>query len=681
MRSVGDPSVIPKRIMEKHFIVATAGHVDHGKSALVKALTGTDPDRLPEEKTRGITLDLGFAHLELPAPLSTINSSSRRSDAKADQPPVAPEPLGVGGSTLSIGIVDVPGHEDFVKNMIAGVGSIDLALFVVAADDGWMPQTEEHLQILTYLGVARAVIALTKTDLVDPTRSAADVRRKLMGTPFEKAPIAETSVVTGEGLEELKSLLAGQLSSLSPPRDFGKPRLFVDRVFSLRGIGTVTTGTLVGGKLVRGQDVIVQPRNLPSRIRTIQSHNREQTEIGPGTRTALNLADTATGGIARGDVVTVSALGEPTNTIDVLLTRSTRLASAARPIKSNASVYLHHGTARIPARITIAGKNFAPADVDIAQLRLESPIFAFVGDRFVLRDPSERQTLAGGVILDVQTSRKKFRELNQREFLAARAQSPNDPVVAVQSELARDGVREDIDLLLRSNFSAREISAAIEQLLASNELVRHGNTLAQAVWWVKSRRRIIDAVAKEHAEHPQLGGLDLAQLRSEVFGISTKVFDALIVDLGRDGYTKTGNLIKQSGHRAVLPQNLAQAANKIRHLISEKPFDPPARRQIAPDSPGREALKFLIEEREIVEIDTDLVLSGKAFAAMKAAVADFISKNGPATVSELRQKLQTSRRTVVPLLEKLDREGVTRRLGDRRSLVQEIVGRANPALD
>jgi len=644
----------------KNFIVATAGHVDHGKSALVKALTGTDPDRLPEEKTRGITLDLGFAHLELPASPSTTNYQR---------------------STISVGIVDVPGHEDFVKNMIAGVGSIDLALLVVAADDGWMPQTEEHLQILTYLGVGRAVVALTKTDLVDPTRTAADVRKQLMGTPFEKAPIAETSVVTGDGLEELKSLLARQLSSLSPPRDLGKPRLFVDRAFSLRGIGTVTTGTLVGGKLVRGQDVIVQPCNLPTRIRTIQSHNREQTEIGAGTRTALNLPDTATGDIARGDVVTVSTLGEATNTIDVLVTRSIRAASAARPIKNNVSVYVHHGTARVPARITIAGKNPVPAGADLAQLRLESPIFAFVGDRFVLRSPSERQTLAGGVILDVQTSRKKFRELNQREFLAARAQSPNDAVVAVQSELARDGVRQDIDLLLRSNFSAREISAAIEQLLSSNALVRHGDVVAQPAWWMKSRRRVIDAIAKEHAKHPQLGGLDLAQLRSEVLDIPTKVFDALIVDLGRDGYTKTGNLIKQSGHRAVLPQNLAQAANKIRRLISEKPFDPPARRQIAPGSPDREALKFLIEQREIVEVDTDLVLSGKAFAAMKAAVADFISKNGPATVSELRQKLQTSRRTIVPLLERLDRDGVTRRLGDRRSLVHEIVGRANPALD
>ncbi len=654
----------------RNFIVATAGHVDHGKSALVKALTGTDPDRLPEEKTRGITLDLGFAHLEFPVLPSTINSSSRRSDAKADQP-----------STLSIGIVDVPGHEDFVKNMIAGVGSIDLALFVVAADDGWMPQTEEHLQILTYLGVARAVVALTKTDLVDPTRTAADVRKQLIGTPFEEAPIAETSVVTGNGLEKLKSLLARQLSSLSPQRDLGKPRLFVDRVFSLRGIGTVTTGTLVGGKLLRGQDVIVQPRNLPTRIRTIQSHNREQTEIGPGTRTALNLPDAATGGIARGDVVTASALGEPTNTIDVLLTRSTRLASGARPIKNGASVYLHHGTARVPARITIAGgTNLVPAGIDLAQLRLESPIFAFFGDRFVLRDPSERQTLAGGVILDVQTTRKKFREVNQREFLAARAQSPNDPVVAVRTELRRDGARKDVDLLVRSNFGADEILDALERLIATNELTRHGQIIVEKTCWISWRKRVVDAIANEHVKNPQSAGLDLAQLRSGGPDISPEVFEALIVDLGRDGYAKVGNLIKRAEHRAALPPNLVEAADNIRRLLSEKQFDPPARKQVAPDSASRQALKFLIEQGEVIEVADDVVLSKEAFARMKAFIADFITKNGPATISQLRQALGTSRRVIVPLLELLDRHGFTRRFGDERKLAKEPMTTSSNAL-
>jgi selenocysteine-specific elongation factor len=651
-------------VSARHFIVATAGHVDHGKSALVKALTGTDPDRLPEEKTRGITLDLGFAHLELPALLSTINYLSRRSDAKADQP-----------STLSIGIVDVPGHEDFVKNMIAGVGSIDLALFVVAADDGWMPQTEEHLQILSYLGVTRAVVALTKADLGSTAETIADVRKQLTGTSFERAPIVETSTVTGDGLKQLRETLTTEFSSLSAQRDLGKPRLFVDRVFSLRGVGTVVTGTLVGGKLERGQEVIAQPRSLKTRIRTIQSHNREQERMGPGTRCALNLADVATDQIARGDVVTISELGESTSTIDVLLTRSTRPANGARLIKNGASVYLHHGTTRVPARATTAHEG----DVNLAQLRLDSPIFAFVGDRFVLRDPSERQTLAGGVILDVQTGRKRFREPAQRAFLAARAKSPNDPFVAVRSELRRDGAREDDDLLFRSNFSADEISGAIEQLIATTELVRHSEIVAETTWWAKSRRRVVDAISREHAKHPQLAGVDLAQLRSEVPDIAPKVFDAVIVDLGRDGYTKTGNLIKRSEHRAALPPDLAEAANRIRHLISEKPFDPPARKQIAPDASNRQALKFLIEHGEVIEV-ADVVLSKDAFTRMKAVIADFITKNGPATVSQLRQALGTSRRVIVPLLELLDRHGFTRRVGDDRKLAKEPMTTSSNAL-
>ena len=272
----------------QHFIVATAGHVDHGKSALIKALTGTDPDRLPEEKSRGITIDLGFAHLELPSP--------------------APPP-----ASFLLGIIDVPGHEDFVKNMVAGVGSIDLALLVVAADDGWMPQTEEHLQILTYFGVRRAVVALTKADVTpdDPGVLAA-IRDRLRDSPFADAPIVPTSVVSGRGLDDLKAALARVLAETPPPRDIGKPRLPVDRVFTLPGIGTVITGTLFGGTLRRGQSVVIQPSRKTARIRRIQSHGQDVDASGPGTRTALNLADVAAlEDVHRGDVVTLAELGGP----------------------------------------------------------------------------------------------------------------------------------------------------------------------------------------------------------------------------------------------------------------------------------------------------------------------------------------------------------------------------------
>src|SRR5207302_9902343 len=296
----------------KRFILATAGHVDHGKSALVRALTGIDPDRLPEEKLRGITIELGFAQLELRMP----------------------------DALVSIGIVDVPGHEDFVKNMVAGVGSIDLALLVVAADDGWMPQTEEHLQILIYLGVRRVVVALTKIDLVEAADAAEEkVRAQLRDTPVGDAAIVRTSITPGSGVEGLKARLAREFSVLVPQRDLGKPRLAVDRAFILRGIGTIVTGTLVGGTLRRGQAVVVQPAKIPARIRTIQNHNREVEAIGPGARTALSLPDVAvardrnTLGVWRGDVITPSEFGDASALADVMLSRSRRLPMKTRSTK------------------------------------------------------------------------------------------------------------------------------------------------------------------------------------------------------------------------------------------------------------------------------------------------------------------------------------------------------------
>ncbi|PYL16480.1 MAG: selenocysteine-specific translation elongation factor, partial [Verrucomicrobia bacterium] len=295
-------SLILALVTEKNFILATAGHVDHGKSALVKALTGTDPDRLPEEKARKITIELGFTQLILD---------------------------GLNEQRLHIGIVDVPGHEDFVRNMIAGAGSIDLALFVVAVDDGWMPQTEEHLQILNYLGVERAVIAVSKSDLNGVERTTTQIREQLRDTAFARSLIVPVSARDQRGIENLKRALASELSGMQPQRDIGKPRLFIDRAFTLRGIGTVVTGTLTGGELRRGQNVVVQPQNFEARIRSIQSHGCELESAKPGMRTAINLPDVAIGAgpeqIKRGDVIISVDLGRSSCTLDVLLEKSLRL--------------------------------------------------------------------------------------------------------------------------------------------------------------------------------------------------------------------------------------------------------------------------------------------------------------------------------------------------------------------
>ncbi len=626
----------------RHFILATAGHVDHGKSALVKALTGTDPDRLPEEKARQITIDLGFAELNLVAP---------------------------NGDKIHAGIVDVPGHEDFVRNMIAGVGSIDLAVLVVAADDGWMPQTEEHLQILTYLGVKRAVIALAKSDLGRIDSATEQIRIQLHGTVFAESPIVPTSVRTGEGIENLKSAIASELAVMHPQRDFGKPRLFIDRLFTLRGIGTVVTGTLTGGGFHRGQSIIVQPQKLKARTRSIQSHGVELDCAQPGMRTALNLPDVAIDQIKRGDVITDSDL-VGSSTIVAQMERSTRLRvkqPAARPLKNGSSVYLHHGTLRVTARVTLVEtKTLEPGEKTTARLKLASPIFAFFGDRFVVRDASEQHTIAGGVVLDPDGT--NVRGAAQLELLSMHATAPDDVDLCVRSEIGLRGFVPVRTLLNKSHFSAAEISNALMRLQRDNEIVLCDQAAADGEFWKNLRNQAIGLIDNAHKENPERLGLDLNELRAALRDLPKEVFEALIAELCAADFVRKGSAIARTSHRPVLPADLEPVERRIRESLSHKPFDPPPRREIEPDRHTQHVLRFLIESGEVIEVSPDALLLRDNFELMKARITEFISKHGRATVSELRQALESSRRIMVPLLERLDRDGITRRVGDKRML-------------
>jgi selenocysteine-specific elongation factor len=634
-------------VSTRHFIIATAGHVDHGKSALVKALTGTDPDRLPEEKARQITIELGFAELNLTAP---------------------------NGEAIHAGIVDVPGHEDFVRNMIAGVGSINLALFVVAADDGWMPQTEEHLQILTYLGVRRAVIALTKSDLGKIDSTTEQIRTQLHGTLFAESLIVPTSVRTGDGIEKLKSAIASELAAMHPQRDFGKPRLFIDRVFTLRGIGTVVTGTLSGGSIRRNQDVVVEPRNISARVRSIQNHGRDVEIAYPGMRTAVNLPDLSIGknGIQRGDLITVHSLGSPHATIDVLLERSSRLkrnSSAARPIKNGSSVQVHFGTRRIAAKITLFDQPALGAGQSaIARLRLDSPIVAFVDDRFVVRDSSEQNTIAGGTVLDPDAHGANFRSAAQIPFLRARATAPHDIDVCIRSEITLRGFVLRNALLNKSPFSDGEISEALARLQCAGEIVLCSEIVTDRTTWQQLRERATSLIDEAHKGNPERAGLDLNKLRSTLPIQESNVFEALIADLCVKDFVRKGSAIARISHRPLLPAELQPVERKIREALSGKPFDPPPRREIETDRHAQQVLRFLTETGDLSEIGSDVVLLRENFERMKHEVGDFIARNGPATVSELRKALESSRRIMVPFLEKLDRDGVTRRMGDKRCL-------------
>jgi selenocysteine-specific elongation factor len=629
----------------QHFIVATAGHVDHGKSALIKALTGTDPDRLPEEKARGITIDLGFAQLDLPSP--------------------APPP-----SSFVLGIVDVPGHEDFVKNMVAGVGSIDLALIVVAADDGWMPQTEEHLQILSYFGVRHAVVALTKADLAaDESLTVETIRERLRDSPFVDAPIVPTSVVSGRGLADLRASLSQELAATPPPRDIGKPRLPVDRIFTLPGIGTVVTGTLFGGTLRRGQAVVLQPSGKATRIRRIQSHGRDVESSGPGTRTALNLADLdALEDVRRGDVVTLADLGSASECLDVLLEISPR---ASRPIKDGVRVRVHHGSGNVAAHVAlVAGQELAAGTRALAQLRLEAPAFVFAGDRFTVRDWPEQHTLAGAVVLDPDASRKGLRTKARVEWLERVSASIDDVGRLAAAYVERAGAVRRPHLLLKSSFSAADIAAATARLAQDGALVVVGDFACDAAVWRALRRRAEEAIDAAHRAHPEHLGLSLADLRGSLETVlpSPDLFDPLIAELCAQDFVRVGSVVRRAAHRPALPGSLQAAGAKLTQTLAVKPVEPPSRKELTPDALSQRALRFLIETGEVVEINTELVMSAQAVAQATEAVRAFIREHGPATVSELRQALGTSRRVVVPLLEYLDRTFVTLRQGDRRAL-------------
>src|SRR5262245_6522505 len=619
----------------RHFIIATAGHVDHGKSALVKALTGTDPDRLPEEKKRQITIDLGFAALDLTAP---------------------------NGDKIHAGIVDVPGHEDFVRNMIAGIGSIDLALFVVAADDGWMQQSEEHLQILNYLGVQHAVIALTKSDLGHIDGVTKQIRERLLGTQFADSPIIPTSIRTGAGIERLVDTLATQLAAIESQRDIRKPRLFIDRVFTFRGIGTVVTGTLTGGSLHRGQQIVVYPTNLETRIRSIQSHRHELELVQPGMRTAINLPDLSVDQIERGDVVTVPGHGAPTSTLIVRLEKSPRLKEdklGAQPLKNGSSIYLHHGASRVAARIRFVENGSLEAGTGkIAYLKLALPAFAFMGDRFVVRDSSERHTIAGGIVLDPDGDKESM----------SPSVALNDVNSLVPAILARRGFAYRKNLLSKSRFSADEISKVLTNLQQSGEIVLCQHIAADCEFWRKLRVQAIGLIDAVHKQTPERAGIDLSELRSALSIQEAEVIESLVADLCEIDFVRKGSVIARSSHRPTLPLHLQPMEKRIREALTGQPFDPPSRKAIESDPQARQVVRFLIENGDVTELALDVVLLRESFERMKSQVAEFISKNGSATVSQLRQALGSSRRIMVPLLERLDREGVTRRVGDKRCL-------------
>lgn len=633
---------------QKNFILATAGHIDHGKSTLIEALSGINPDRLPEEQKRGMTIDLGFAHLNIK---DTENQDE----------------------IFSLGLIDVPGHADFVKNMVAGAGSVDLAMFVVAADDGWMPQSEEHLQILSYLNVKRAVVALTKSDTVDDIDFSIEViRDSLKGSAFENSPVVPVCALIGEGIDEIKKVIINELKELPPPADISKPRLCVDRVFSPKGVGTVITGTTHGGGFSKGQKVIIQPQGTETTIRSIQNHNSQLDDCKPGMRTALNIPDIeilkgkSKEGIRRGDTITIADLGTPSRRVHVEVHVSER-ATKIQTIKHAQRVRFHHFSTTISGKILFfENTNLEKGNKQIAEIRLDRPVFTFAGDRFVLRDWSKQFTIGGGIILDSSPPKRSYRTEKQRNFLLMRASNPNEFTTHLNSLLTRDHFIKSDTPLSQSSFSKSVIEDAIE----NNDAVVSGNFIIDKNWWSEINEIAGNRIKTIHEKHPELPGIDISQLRTFMKKrvVDSKLFEFLIDQLCKSGFTKKDTILSIDSHKASLPNHLTSSGKKIRILLDENPLEPPNPKEIINSENDEAALKFLLQTNEAIQLDEKVILLSKNYNEAVDKIRSYITQNGPATAADLRKALSSTRRVIIPLLEHLDKEGITFRSGDTRVL-------------
>jgi selenocysteine-specific elongation factor len=604
-------------------VVATAGHVDHGKSSLITRLTGIDPDRLEEEKRRGLTIDLGFAWTTLP-------------------------------SGREIGFVDVPGHERFVRTMLAGVGPTRLVLFVVAADEGWGRQSEEHLAIVDVLGVDGGIVALTKRDLVDDDGLAdvrEQVRERTRGTALADAPIVACSSSTGEGLDELVAELDAMVASAPEPASDGRPRQYVDRVFTIAGAGTVVTGTLTGGRLAVGDEVEVLPSGVRARIRSLQTHKRGIELARPVSRVAANLAGVERARLERGDVLGRPGEWRPT---DVLEGRIHRVRGLTHALTSRGAFTFHAGAAERDATLHLYGTASVPPEGAFARIRLSAPLVLDAHDRFVLRESGRRETVAGGIVLDPAPPRRPgasaLDRLAQRErasreelpelLLAERGAVPDAELRLLTGADAVPGA-ERIDAWWVSSAIAAAAEKAVTEALAAFHETRPNAEGAEAAG---IRRALLDAV--RHAGAPADGGLA----------------DALIEALVRRGaLARSGSTLRLPAHRAGVE---AEELERLVREVTEGEPTPPTIAELRERGYDHEAVEAAVRSGDLVRIAPDLVLSrgfvDRAIEAVREAGAHGI------TVSAVRVRLGTSRRYAVPLMEHLDRVGATRRSGDLR---------------
>jgi len=634
-------------------VIGTAGHVDHGKSRLVEALTGIDPDRLKEEQEREMTIDLGFAWLT----------------------PPSGEP---------VGIVDVPGHRDFIENMLAGVGGIDAALFVVAADEGVMPQTREHLAILDLLGVRNGVVALTKMDLVEDEEwlelVQIDLAELLEDTALADAPMVPVSVRTGQGLQTLLEELDRLLENAPLRSDLGRPRLPIDRVFTIAGFGTVVTGTLIDGSLQVGQEVEVLPQGLKARVRGLQTHKEKIERAVPGSRVAINLAGVSTDEVQRGDMVTIPGWLKPTTLIDVHLRY---LESIPRPLRHNAPLKFFSGSAEVMARVRLLDSEaIPPGGEGWVQLRLAEPLALVRGDRFIVRQPSPAVTVGGGQVIDPHPGRRhrRFRsEVMARLATLARG----SPAEILLQSLETSQPCQLRALIERSGLAMEEAGRALLELLDSQQvlildsrmekipdtqyLVASNPYLISAGGWEKLSDQLTMALRGYHQQHPLRQGMPREELKSQL-GLSTKILNEVV-----SRAVSEGKLVDEEATLR-LPAHVvkfsADQERQVQNLLAAFRQDPYTTPSVADSEAmvGTEVLNALIQQGRLVQVSEDVLFLKETYEEMVKRIIEHIKDQDAITVAQVRDMFAASRKYALALMEYLDERRVTKRVGDGRVL-------------
>ncbi|MBI5670887.1 MAG: selenocysteine-specific translation elongation factor [Chloroflexi bacterium] len=612
-------------------VIGTAGHVDHGKSTLVRTLTGIDPDRLAEEKAREMTIDLGFAWLKLP-----------------------------DGET--VGIVDVPGHRDFIENMLAGVGGIDAVLLVIAADEGVMPQTREHLAILDLLGVQHGLIVLSKIDMVDDPDwldlIEHDVQDVLAGTTLDGAGIARVSARTGAGIPELRQRLTQLLADMPPRSDYGSPRLPVDRIFTISGFGTVVTGTLLGGSLRVGEEVELQPAGLRGRIRGLQSYKQTVETAEPGSRVAVNVSGIEKRAVERGNVLTLPGLLQPTTLVDV---RFRHLKDVGRPLKHNAEVKVFSGAAESVGYVRLLDcDELAPGREGWLQIRLETALALAQGDRFILRYPSPSQTIGGGVIVNPHPARrwKRF----QADVLAALATRLAGTPAERLAQAAHAPEKRAV-LQKQLGYNNADFEAAVRDALAQGLLVElSSGELVSRAGWEQITRRMTDEVRAFHRAEPLRLGMSREELRSRL-GLKGATLNALLE--GQTEIVAENDRLRLADHAIRFSDTQRAGADALLRQMAAAPYTPPSFAEAAQVA-GEDVVYALIELGDIVQVQPDVIFTRAAYDELVAAIFEMIDHDGNVTAGSLRDRFNTSRKYAIGLLEYLDSAGLTRRVGDTR---------------